>query len=153
MLETLNKKFISYQEQNNVLRTKLDMKNFENSEDNTCSICCDDMNGCVILKCGHTMCPECFANHSRVNNNCPFCRMSFAKKIETRENIPNEVVNSIIESLFDPETTATPDNYFEQLSIIIRNHDTVTQTSAFLEYIVKQNSRIIASMVARWYDA
>ena len=59
----------------------------------SCSICMEDMRGRVTLVCGHEMCPDCFAQHSRVNNTCPFCREEFAPKPrdETSEEIRNQL--------------------------------------------------------------
>lgn len=47
-----------------------------------CNICMETIPGKVTLKCGHEMCPSCYAMHSRVNNTCPFCRDEFAPEIK-----------------------------------------------------------------------
>ena len=60
----------------------------ELTEDTTCLICADEMDGKVTLKCGHIMCPGCFARHSRVNNTCPFCRDEFAPKVKLPAKLP-----------------------------------------------------------------
>ena len=46
-----------------------------------CLICMDVMKGYVILECGHECCAKCFAQHSRVNNTCPFCRKAYAPPV------------------------------------------------------------------------
>ena len=60
---------------------------FQNDSPSSCAICMDEMNGRVSLVCGHEMCPECFAQHARLHNTCPFCRDEFAPK----PKIPNKM--------------------------------------------------------------
>lgn len=50
-----------------------------------CAICMEPMRGKVTLKCSHELCPECFAQHARVNNECPFCRDEFAPIVQFQE--------------------------------------------------------------------
>jgi len=52
-----------------------------------CAICMEPMRGKVTLKCSHELCPECFAQHARVNNECPFCRDEFAPIVQFQEQI------------------------------------------------------------------
>lgn len=72
---------------------KLSIKNgVADEEENTmCSICMEEMDGKVTLKCDHTMCPGCFAQHSRVNNTCPFCRDEFAPKVKKNRHSTRNV--------------------------------------------------------------
>ena len=51
-------------------------------EEKNCLICMDIMRGNVILECGHECCVNCFAQHSRINNTCPFCRKVYAPPIK-----------------------------------------------------------------------
>ena len=50
--------------------------------------------GNVTLKCGHEMCPECYAKHSRVNNTCPYCREVFAPEVK-KERGPRRGIQDI----------------------------------------------------------
>lgn len=122
------------------------------TQETTCSICMEEMEGRVTMKCGHEMCPECFANHARVNHTCPFCRDEFAKKNEVREKIPAESISAIVEEMYDPETTNTPENYFARAANLIQNTDAVEATH-YIEYLIKMNSTIAGGRVADWYDA
>ena len=51
-------------------------------KEKNCLICMDIMRGNVILECGHECCVKCFAQHSRINNTCPFCRKVYAPPIK-----------------------------------------------------------------------
>lgn len=47
----------------------------------TCMICFEAMDstrGKVSLGCGHQLCASCLAQHSRLDNRCPYCREQFA---------------------------------------------------------------------------
>ena len=65
----------------------------------SCNICMETVRGNVTLKCGHEMCPECYAKHSRVNNACPYCRDVFAPEVEKASStrIPNEEAETIVD--------------------------------------------------------
>ena len=65
----------------------------------TCAICMETTPGKVSLKCGHEMCPSCYAMHSRVNNTCPFCRDEFAPKINKPQalQMPQEELEGVAE--------------------------------------------------------
>ena len=69
-------------EMKDMLKTIEPHCNKDMDEEIECIICNEPLEGKVELKCGHKMCPECFANHSRVNNTCPFCRDEFAPKVK-----------------------------------------------------------------------
>lgn len=64
-----------------------------------CSICMETISGNVTLKCGHEMCPACYAMQSRVNNTCPYCRVEFAPKVKKPPplRIPIQEAESIVE--------------------------------------------------------
>lgn len=70
------------------------MKKEERDADD-CAICTEAMRGRVTLKCGHELCPECFAQQARVNNTCPFCRDEFvsSKPGGGREVAPRPAMN------------------------------------------------------------
>lgn len=64
-----------------------------------CAICMETIPGKVTLKCGHEMCPSCYAMHSRVNNTCPFCRDEFAPEIKKSNTLqmPIEEAEFVVE--------------------------------------------------------
>jgi len=90
-------------------RKKNRRKNKTNNEEekDECSICMDVMRGEVKLKCGHKMCPECFAQHSRKNNTCPYCRDVFCPKVEGKarisEQLAGEMVREVVDEYFDAD--------------------------------------------------
>jgi len=61
-----------------------------------CAICMEEMSGEVTLKCGHRMCPSCFAQHSRVSNACPYCRDEFAPEQGAKPEISTTLANTMI---------------------------------------------------------
>ena len=61
-----------------------------------CAICMEEMSGEVTLKCGHRMCPTCFAQHSRVSNACPYCRDEFAPEQEVKPEISETLARTMI---------------------------------------------------------
>ena len=61
-----------------------------------CLICTDPMQGKVTMKCGHEMCPTCFAKHARTNHTCPFCRDEFAPAVKPKVSMPIEVAESMV---------------------------------------------------------
>jgi ribosomal protein S27E len=61
-----------------------------------CSICMEELSGEVTLKCGHRMCPSCFAQHSRVSNTCPYCRDEFAPERGGKSEISPTLANTMI---------------------------------------------------------
>ena len=65
----------------------------------SCNICMDTIPGNVTLKCGHEMCPECYAMHSRVNNTCPYCRDVFAPELkkEPRLRMPIQEAETMVD--------------------------------------------------------
>ena len=60
------------------------------------SICMEEMSGEVTLKCGHRMCPSCFAQHSRVSSACPYCRDEFAPERGDKLGISDTLANTMI---------------------------------------------------------
>jgi len=67
----------------------------------TCSICMEYMCGKVTLNCGHELCPECFAQHARINNTCPFCRETFASKVKKATKMPLEHIDIISKHIYN----------------------------------------------------
>jgi len=81
-----------------------------------CDICTDLVDGKVSLKCGHEMCPTCFARHARENNTCPFCRDVFAPKVVKQEHLrmPFQVAEAIA-------STNVQEYYYEEAEEEIEN--------------------------------
>ena len=78
------------------LKNKILLNNTNKKRKTVCMICTELQDGNVTLKCGHEMCPTCFARHSRVNNTCPYCRDEFAEKVKQPEKMPVQVAESIM---------------------------------------------------------
>lgn len=114
-----------------------------------CAICMDNMQGKVTLKCGHELCPECFAQHSRQNNTCPFCRDEFASKVKKRDIMPDTVMDSILERTFAPPT---PVDYFERHLQIIESQTSQLQKITQLTWLVKANCHLLMKNTRRWYE-
>ena len=62
----------------------------------SCLICTEPFEGKVTMKCGHEMCPTCFAKHARTNHTCPFCRDEFAPAVKPKVSMPIEVAESMV---------------------------------------------------------
>jgi len=86
---------------------KMKIKKEKNIEGEECNICMDVMRGEVKLKCGHKMCPECFAQHSRKTNTCPYCRDVFSPKVEGKaritEQLGEEMIKEVVDEYFDTD--------------------------------------------------
>ena len=141
-----------------------------------CSICMDEMCGKVILKCGHEMCPGCFAQHSRVNNTCPFCRDEFAPKPKVQAKMPIEMLDWIADTWAEQEGRNTnynvkayrriegeivsrdmSVNYFTKMRLINASKQPIGEFDApeadkHLEYLITDNARHLMEIVKNWYD-
>lgn len=124
----------------------------ELEEEPTCSICTDVMDGRVTLRCGHEMCPECFARHSRLNNTCPFCRDEFAPKVKKPNKIPLDALDAMADNWSNHTRQV---GYFNQHLDINRNHFDRNRLEAenHLEWLVRENSKILLRNLKKWYDA
>ena len=103
------------------------MRNQSRSTPSTaCNICMETVSGKVTLKCGHEMCPGCYAMHSRVNNTCPYCRDVFAPEIKKPEalRMPFQTAQTIIEDTIR-------DYYYEdvkdELNVILKESGNLSQ--------------------------
>lgn len=128
----------------------------EDDDDMTCSICTDVMVGEVILRCGHKMCPSCFAQHSRVNNKCPFCRKEFAVKPKKIEIMPDEVADQIVDSwsscvsTYDIESTG--EGYFKRQSNIHAAKTENGEGENHMRWVIGENAKILIKLhVKNWY--
>tara|TARA_B100000925_G_C21975076_1_gene459716 strand:- start:298 stop:981 length:684 start_codon:yes stop_codon:yes gene_type:complete len=129
-----------------------------------CSICMDEMKGEVILKCGHKLCPECFAQHSRKNNTCPFCRDEFSPKIQEKsrlsEQVANIMVKEVVEEYFDDEEESEFDEKLDELMKLykeypdqkIRINMAKIDIKATLYAHMTETARIMYEDIEEWYD-
>jgi hypothetical protein len=120
-------------------------------QENICVICTNEMDGNVTLRCGHEMCPDCFAQHSRINNTCPFCRDEFAPKVKTRNKLPDEGIDAIAEN-WAMHTRAT--GYFATHLQTNRARFENDEAAAedHLEWLVRENGKILMRTIKGWYD-
>lgn len=137
---------------NKQLRSHAALANYDKETAATCHICMDDMCGRVTLVCGHEMCPECFAKHSRINNNCPFCREDFAPKPKIQSRMPLNVLDHMAESWansisFHP----TNPNYFTRQRMAIRALPN-NEADKHVKWLVTENGKILMEKVKEWYD-
>lgn len=123
----------------------------EEIQNNTCLICTDDMDGKVTLRCGHEMCPDCFARHSRVNHTCPFCRDDFAPKVKIPNKLPIEVLDAMADNW---STTARGTGYFND-QLTINGERLIESRKAaedHIEWLVRENAKILMRSLKQWYD-
>lgn len=125
------------------------MKRDKNEPEPTCSICMEDMCGRVSLMCGHEMCPDCFAQHSRVNNTCPFCRESFAPKPKIQSKMPNQILINMADLWGE---NAANIGYFSRQRDKNSSKDTL-EGEEHLKWLVVANGKILMEKVKNWYDA
>jgi hypothetical protein len=124
---------------------ELDPENYE------CTICMEPMKGQVSLSCGHEMCPDCFAQHSRQNNTCPFCREEFSCK---PKKPPEPMPDSVVEAIVDCWSTKISVDYFANHTETHHNKKTPKEKEAHLRWLVTANSKvIIKNMIRPWYEA
>jgi hypothetical protein len=127
-------------------------KALNNTEDNTCPVCMDPIiNGVVVLKCTHKLCPSCYASHSRVNNKCPMCRDEFAEKPKTTDPMPDQVMVSLINGLFE-NTPHGEDAYFKTLATSIKMKS-IEESIRTLRYVTKENCKLTCSQIIKCYSA
>lgn len=138
---------------NKQLRSRAALSNYDNEATPSCSICMEDMCGRVTLVCGHEMCPECFAQHSRVNNTCPFCREEFAPKPKKQTKMPQYQLDGIAEMWAveaEIDTPAHP-NYFRRQMLRNRSKNHV-DAEAHIRWLITANGKILMDRVKQWYD-
>jgi len=138
---------------NKQLRSRAALANCDNEATPSCSICMEDMCGRVTLVCGHEMCPDCFAQHSRVNNTCPFCREEFAPKPKIQSKMPLHQLNGIAEmwAVEAELDTPTHPNYFRRQLLRNRSKNYV-DAEAHIRWLITANGKILMEKVKQWYD-
>jgi len=119
-----------------------------------CHICMEDMSGKVTLKCGHEMCPDCFAQHSRINNTCPFCREEFAPKPKKQMKMQLYQLDAIAEMWAEDVSTTTPsyENYFLRQRRRLWGMSSDIQAEQHLRWLITENGKILMRKVKDWYD-
>lgn len=127
-------------------------KALNDTEDNSCPVCMDPIiNGIVVLKCTHKLCPSCYASQARVDNKCPLCRDEFAVKPKTTDPMPDQVRDSLINALFEN----TPDGeaaYFKRLATSIKMKS-IDEAVKSLQYVTKENCKLTCSQIIKWYSS
>ena len=119
-------------------------------EECDCAICMEPMQGRVTLRCGHEICPNCFAQHARQNNTCPFCREEFScKPKKPREKMPDSVADAIV----DHWSTIVREDYFAAHCEVYKNKRSADEKEAHLRRLVVENAKIIIKHgVRNWYE-
>jgi hypothetical protein len=136
----------------NALKTQLFINNIDTIEIPTCLICTEPMKGRVTLGCEHEMCPDCFAQHARLNNNCPFCREEFAPAPKKQTKLPVELLGTIADQWASGEYQwSAPQDYFEKQRMINLNR-TEGGGVEHLRWLVRENGKILMKKVKDWYD-
>ena len=140
-------------QRNKQLRSRVALANSDQEATPSCSICMEDMCGRVTLGCGHEMCPDCFAQHSRVNNTCPFCREEFAPKPKKQSKIPLYAIDAIAEAWADTVAVNTPthNNYFERQLLVNRSKNDI-EAEQHIRWLITANGKILMEKVKNWYD-
>ena len=113
----------------------------------------EDMCGRVTLGCGHEMCPDCFAQHSRVNNTCPFCREKFAPKPKKQSKMPLDTIHAIAEAWADSAAHDSPNhtNYFKSQLLLNRSKNDI-YAEEHIRWLITANGKILMEKVKNWYD-
>ena len=118
-----------------------------NNDVNICNICMDEMKGKVTLKCGHEMCPLCFARHARIHNLCPFCRDEFAPATSntSKPHMPRNIAESMV-------TNTVNEYYYET---VVDEIDKLTDINALKEAVygyMYQSSMNMFYDIEQWYN-
>ena len=145
-IDELNLLVNSLEQNNKVLKTRLVKEGHDKRDDKECSICMEDMCGKVTLVCGHVMCPKCFAQHSRVNNTCPFCRNEFAPKPKRQCKMPQYQLEYIADLWANMNLTR---DYLEGFH---NGTETEARKVERLKHMVTANGKILMKKVKDWYD-
>tara|TARA_Y100001937_G_scaffold115719_1_gene166856 strand:- start:458 stop:1090 length:633 start_codon:yes stop_codon:yes gene_type:complete len=140
-------------QRNKQLRSRVALANSDQEATPLCSICMEDMYGRVTLECGHEMCPNCFAQHSRVNNTCPFCREEFAPKPKIQSKIPLYAIDAIAEAWADTVSINSPThrNYFKRQLQVNRSKNDI-EAEQHIRWLITANGKILMEKVKNWYD-
>jgi len=124
--------------------------NYSEEEEDECIICSDKKIGTATLSCcGQEICISCFAKHSRLNNTCPFCRTEYAPKVKK----PNKLCDITLEAMADEWTNNHYNRgYFHRQQLINNSKPTLNEKKQHLEWLVRENGKILMKQVKNWYD-
>jgi len=128
----------------------------QNETKEVCAICMEEMSGEVTLKCGHRLCPSCFAQHSRVSNTCPYCRDEFAPKESGKPEISDTLGNTmVIETVREYYSNEEMDEELDVLiSAMIENDSPISRVN--LKACVYANMdgvcREMLEATEEWYE-
>lgn len=102
-------------------------REFSKPPSTCCSICMETIQGNVTLKCGHEMCPACYAMHSRVNNTCPYCREVFAPEVKKAASLrmPIDEAESLID---DNAREYYHEDVKEELLAILKENEQLSES-------------------------
>ena len=140
---------------------KRKMKEKKNIEGEECTICMDVMRGEVKLKCGHKMCPECFAQHSRNTNTCPYCRDVFSPKVEGKaritEQLGEEMVKEVVDDYFDTDEENEINTKLNNLLELntnekVRINMAKIDIKATIYAHMTETARSMYEYIEEWYD-
>lgn len=147
-IQELHDKLMNETAKTKKLMSRAATASFQNDSRSSCAICMDEMKGRVSLVCGHEMCPECFAQHARLHNTCPFCRDQFAPKPKIPNKMPIHHIDIMAEQWAD--SMASSDCLTSQR---VFNHSLRGgEADVHLMYFVVANAKILMQKVKRWYD-
>ena len=140
---------IRVNKQNKIIKTYNNSEELD-KEDTDCVICCDVKIGTATLSCcGQEICIPCFAKHSRVNNTCPFCRSEYAPKVKKPNKMCEISLNSIADEWSDRIWNT---GYFHRHQLINNSKSTPNESERHLEWLVRENGKILMTQVINWYD-
>jgi hypothetical protein len=146
----LHEKHKEVEQENKTLTARVsNLKRDKTDPEHTCSICMEHMYGRVSLMCGHEMCPDCFAQHSRVNNKCPFCRASFAPKPKIPSKMPDQVLENMADVWGDDVESK---GYFSEKLLAITSNKSFYDQEEYLKWLVVANGKILMNKIRMWYD-
>ena len=113
-------------------------------------ICSDKKIGTATLSCcGQEICISCFAKHSRISNMCPFCRTEYAPKVKK----PNKLCDITLEAMADNWSNRVWNTgYFHRQRILNNTKPTPDESERHLEWLVRENAKILMKKVKNWYD-
>ena len=118
-------------------RTKL---NNNPTDVGDCPICMEPItDNMANLKCDHSLCIDCFASHSRVNNTCPLCRDVFASKVKIQEHMLDETLECIAENYLS--------DYYINSCLDLMNQIDINDADKSLEYRNNQKFRQLKSIL------
>ena len=119
-------------------------------EEDECVICSDKKIGTATLSCcGQEICISCFAIHSRLNNTCPFCRTEYAPKVKKLNKLCDITLEAMADNWSDGHYNQ---GYFHRHQLINNSKATIHESEKHLEWLVRENGKLLMKQVKNWYD-